>query len=715
MEQPQYLSNSTRKYVKNIKNNDVRDIQRSIYARYINIENSKKIKKNKIRLGNDLAALQREAENNRKNFFTQKGTIKRSAAYFSQEFKHFTEILNGSLISSTTKAPVQKVASDFKRATKDNFSALFLHLICSILGKTNDITLTNCKTQLRIALEKHYIQFSAEYGFDNIKMEQSMWFQFSDLIIHSLEKAGIVLVCAKLGPRKKKHKVDYIAISEAFKSVAIVYDYKASNMPLISKPRDWSFSDNVGGVHGGFLVGKTDLIVYNKEKSLMTRVGDEILSNINYLQQIPYKINRKYLREIKKDFSRFLLEKGFTIHNYEDIYDFNIKSGVYSERQGFAIYNEELRAIRKIIETIEQSIYLSNFPCFYFAMYLDFRTRSYYHSYPLNPQGDSLSRELLMFGNQRKKSTTHSLDVSASGLQIIGGLLSHAEYLKKTNFIKNNKEIVHEKRDLYAETLDKYLSEKNFDNERYKQAIKNFFTRKVFKSIIMCYFYNETHFGVMKKLEALGRRQREGLGFNVNIEITLIRKFLKNEFQEYHLLAQIIGQCVESSIRNHKAISLHKSDVETFQYYGLQSVTRVDYYDRFGKRQKISISADADPLTLDKRKTRRATMPNFIHNLDSQLLHQVVTKAKESGILLTVIHDCFIVNNKHKLKIKKWYYDAFNNLILSETNSILISFLQRNLSEFEYANSVGLIKNLRLRQKNFLRENYEMSPFILTE
>ena len=40
-----YHSSVIRKYIKEIKNEDIRGIQQSIYARYINIEDIKKVKK----------------------------------------------------------------------------------------------------------------------------------------------------------------------------------------------------------------------------------------------------------------------------------------------------------------------------------------------------------------------------------------------------------------------------------------------------------------------------------------------------------------------------------------------------------------------------------------------------------------------------------------------------------------------------------------------
>merc|ERR1711937_470669 len=185
----------------------------------------------------------------------------------------------------------------------------------------------------------------------------------------------------------------------------------------------------------------------------------------------------------------------------------------------------------------------------------------------------------------------------------------------------------------------------------------------------MCYFYNETHFGLMQKLKSKGFKS--GNGFSLYEEVTLIRNFLKKEFEDFEILSLIINYGVNSSIKNQKAISLYKGNVETFQYYALQEVIQVDYY---------------DPLSLDTRKTRRATLPNFIHNLDSQLLHSVITKAQKHNINLSVIHDCFVVHKKYELKLKKWYFEAFNDLILSPNNLVLFSFVKRNLSEIENKN-----------------------------
>ena len=673
-----------------------------------------------------MVKLQQQSEYNRENFFIKKEIVKKSAVYFGLEFEKFNEILVCSIERPTTKQSVKEVFLNFQSAISDNLPRLFVHLLCSILGKVDDITLTNCRIQMKNLLEKNYLLTAAD-RFSEVKIKKSGWYQLSDIIIKGSEEAKFVEIKKKLGARKRKHKVDYISIASNFKAVSLAYDYKSSNMPLISKPKDWKISNKYGKFDGGFLFHKKDLIMYNKEKSLMTKVSKKILSNINFLQGVSYKIHKKRLNEIQANFSQYLKKQGIRIHLYKNKQDFLKEDFKYNHT--YKIYNDQLKKVYIIIETLEQALYLVNFPCESLHNYRNVRTRIYYHGWPINPQGSSLSRELIMFSNQRKKTVTKELDVSASGLQIIGGLLGNFDYLEKTNLlIKKNKPRI-KKYDIYLETLNRYLLQKSFKDKNHEEFIRRFFNRKVFKSIIMCYFYNETHFGVVKKLEALGF-ERE---FKVNEEVTLIRNFLKKEFEDYEILSLIINYGINSSILNQKAISLYKGNVETFQYYALQEVIQIDYYDSMGKRQKIRVSIDKDPLSLDTRKTRRATLPNFIHNLDSQLLHSVIMKAQKYNINLSVIHDCFIVHKNHESKLKKWYFEAFNDLILSENNFVLFSFLKRNLLEIENKNfkkdffeilkkdfnEISKKKKISeiFKKKKFskvLKKNYLRSPYILS-
>ena len=87
-----HRSSVINQYIKQIKNEDIQDIQKSIYARYINIEDIRGVKR-KLRKNKDLSTLQQELEHNREVFFTKKEVIKKSSVYFSSEFENFTNQL----------------------------------------------------------------------------------------------------------------------------------------------------------------------------------------------------------------------------------------------------------------------------------------------------------------------------------------------------------------------------------------------------------------------------------------------------------------------------------------------------------------------------------------------------------------------------------------------------------------------------------------------
>ena len=100
-------------------------------------------------------------EHNCEVFFTKKEIIKKSSVYFSSEFYNFTKILLNSIERSTAKKSVKLVFLNFQSVISDNFG-LFLHLICSILAKVDDITLTICRIQMRNLIEKNYLLFPAK-------------------------------------------------------------------------------------------------------------------------------------------------------------------------------------------------------------------------------------------------------------------------------------------------------------------------------------------------------------------------------------------------------------------------------------------------------------------------------------------------------------------------------------------------------------------------
>jgi hypothetical protein len=233
---------------------------------------------------------------------------------------------------------------------------------------------------------------------------------------------------------------------------------------------------------------------------------------------------------------------------------------------------------------------------------------------------------------------------------------------------------------------------------------------------MMCYFYNETHFGVLKKLSEKDFTQIRG--FQLSPEITLIREFLNKHFYDFRVLSEIVKKVTSHSVKSQRKISLFEGKVTTYQYYAQQETISINYYDQYDKRQQINVSVDKSPLVIAKGKTERATLPNLVHNIDSIVLHSVVSRAKKLNIPLTVIHDCFIVHKKYENKIKQYYFESFCQEVFNSDNCVLTSFIKRNIAHKELIKDVKLkeiLKELENRRRVFSLENYEMSPFILSE
>ena len=287
---------TSRKYIQRVKNIDIAEMHKTIYNRYLAIEDINNIPNKKQMSEGYLIKHQKRSEVNRLKSFYKKSVICRNSIFVSNESQLFIKILDQSFDMESIKKGARKIFINFKSVMgEEGYSAVFLHLSCSILHKRDFITLSNYRTQLKNVFKKQYLFISSEKMnkcfFDVVKISE--WYQFADIVIGGLIKSNILYSCKKLGPGNRKHLIEYIKLSDTFLIQAAAYDYKASKMPLISKPDAFSQDRN-----GGFLVHKKELIIYNKEKSAMTRIDDNIISNINYLQSIPYKICKKKLNEI---------------------------------------------------------------------------------------------------------------------------------------------------------------------------------------------------------------------------------------------------------------------------------------------------------------------------------------------------------------------------------------------------------------------------------
>ena len=310
-----YLSKVTRKYIKKIKNKDLKELQSSVYARYINIE---QIRKKRFKNVQNLEVLQRQLENARQGFFKETSTVK-SVAYFSEELLEFSKSVDYLINSDSTRLNIKKLYSVL--VEKIELDNVIMHIVSILLIKVNEMNLTTFKNQMKITFVKQL------KSLENVEINDSELFHFIDIIISSLEISKVILLTEQTRIRYNKPFTEKaVSLSPSFIGKAVAYDLKNSNMPMFSLPKNWCLikSDNdkslqIGG--GGFLlsVEKDNVVSFNREKSYKT-VGDQtVIDNLNYLQSVPYKINRKRLKEITDDFDGFLSSQNFNIHLYKDL------------------------------------------------------------------------------------------------------------------------------------------------------------------------------------------------------------------------------------------------------------------------------------------------------------------------------------------------------------------------------------------------------------
>ena len=265
---------------------------------------------------NDLKDFQLRAEKTRMNFFNEKTNIN-SRYYFNNEFLLFKNFLDSSLLKSTTTRSTVKL---FYGELQKFFSVpeLSLHLVSTLLVKVEEMSLANFRIQLYGLFEKQikFLGVQTYYNFENISKNEK--FHFIDILLGAFEDSNILLIEKKMTDKKIKKILPVVCLHPDFKIKSLAFDVSNSNMPMVSKPVDWSFNKENSLNQGGYLFDKLEnLIIFNRERSLKTSVNKKIISNLNYLQSVPFKVNKTLLRNMIKDFNNFLKLEGFTIQDYE--------------------------------------------------------------------------------------------------------------------------------------------------------------------------------------------------------------------------------------------------------------------------------------------------------------------------------------------------------------------------------------------------------------
>jgi len=473
------------------------------------------------------------------------------------------------------------------------------------------------------------------------------------------------------------HKGFSISLTNDVKEILRVIPYFGNHHPLLIKPSNYSSTNYINRDR----IFKFNMYHINCDCGLRkeyTTINDNVISTLNYLQSQPFSINKRVLKDVIENPFEYLLEfdhsKCILLPLKYKSFEIYLDSIEYSD---LGLATESFYKGKCLLDLFIKTIIFADLykhEIIYFNTYLDWRGRIYYNGYPLNPQSYKLCRRLLTLSSV---DVMCSFDVTASGFQIIGLLTLDSFLLKMTNFQINNDN------DIYEYIMNKYKDfihkELNIDeypfllNDEFNKLI---FNRKFIKNLSMCLIYTEGDFSRANKIDEV----------LINTSVKICKKDLMK-------LAALFKKCVYEAIpsinniakkfyyllneiRNNKVIYLEssKKHISTVYSYPKQEIKRVivTKYSKIGcvsnnvMKEKKNIYLNVVPYKNDILKLRRSLFPNFIHQVDSLILHKVVQNAMQKNISLYTIHDCFVSDIKNKSILNEIYLNACIDVIIND-------------------------------------------------
>jgi len=174
-------------------------------------------------------------------------------------------------------------------------------------------------------------------------------------------------------------------------------------LPMTEKPLDW-FYDDVAGIVGGYREFQQPLIRIKGSNVDYSRYSQNIFDTVNYIQSIPWRVNREVLVAVERDLKEPKWEDYVKTKFPEKIHIESASEEVLEEYyEAIALYNAEAgdyesavgkwratkNAINIAYDYLDQDIY---FPHNY-----DFRGRIYPIPIGLSPQGSDAVKALLEF------------------------------------------------------------------------------------------------------------------------------------------------------------------------------------------------------------------------------------------------------------------------------------------------------------------------------
>lgn len=226
-------------------------------------------------------------------------------------------------------------------------------------------------------------------------------------LIHRMAAHGFIEFWSRTERKNNKpHVVQYIALSNDLRSASLemilaLADNPSVSSPLIEPPRDWLAESNTGG---GYHTNEMQRqLPYAVLKNGTKPVAPLVVTNLNYLQSIPWQVNGELLDKVRSASLKYDFGKVVGL-------DPGPKPPISDEpsAEELAVWKKDMRAwwtskkVRSVLHAKAQRVFreaqdLRHYPAIWFAWYADSRGRKYARASGVSPQGTDLEKGLLSF------------------------------------------------------------------------------------------------------------------------------------------------------------------------------------------------------------------------------------------------------------------------------------------------------------------------------
>lgn len=537
----------------------------------------------------------------------------------------------------------------------------------------------------------------------------------------------------------KKRRIVYLELSKNWSDYASSNIDKMINLPLVVEPLSWILDEKKNLVKGGLLCN-----IQGIQKSLLANTKDstwnftntkESQNNINYLQSIPYSIDRKTLTLIMNDKNKYIkkykMYQDF-VNNFEE--NFN-KADSKKEKIGIVELNKKYKMlIEKIHLTIKIAFHYVDRKI-YFIYRFDGRGRIYSAGWPITLQGDNLSRSLidsgtpytfsrkqpywhlfkkimsrkmnvklesfkknpgrhfdknffedlsfikykeLYFNKNNQTSALIGLDATASGFQIMGILVGDEDVLIKTGVFKSDSNI-----DIYG-SIHKEVKDSFPDVE-----FVNNMPRKIYKKILMQLSYGQSNYKRSILISDYLKENYIDIKPNFKLCFQIAFKYseiLQRDHPLIHYLIKTVRQIGIEKEQTPILFDVNRKVLSSSQYYREDKKTSYTYIDDNANKRSVQIylpNTDVEwSAKPSENKAGLSTLPNFIHHLDSLITHSVVSKFRYEKKKIFTVHDAFYVQLDDIYFLQDSYFKALKEI--SEINPLKKFFSQNVIKDSPY-------------------------------